>query len=128
MKSVLVGSSPFRVEGKAVWCGQDLSVVIIGGTRPHIGAVAIATARASLAEATERSATASVLCVPGHQDDLPAREAALRLAKATGHTVSVAVGLHVDGAGNLEISRLMEHFQRVLSELEQQLRVRHNPI
>jgi len=42
--------STLVVEAKAVWIGKDLLIYIWGGDRPHIGAVAAAQPRPSLAD------------------------------------------------------------------------------
>ena len=67
---------------EAVWIGPDLLVWIYGGEAPHIGAVAMAQPRASLADPERTSATASVFAYVGHKEDALAKEAAEALASA----------------------------------------------
>jgi len=85
------------LELACVALGRDLMVALSGGTRPHIGAVALAQSRPSLEPGGGRSATASVLALLGHKEDELARELALDLAARLGATVTVACGIHLDG-------------------------------
>ncbi|MEG1160102.1 MAG: hypothetical protein RSD70_06910, partial [Acidaminococcaceae bacterium] len=87
----------------------------------HVGAVAVAVPRASLKQNGELSATASVLCLLGHKDDMPARAAALRLASKLNTNVLVSVGLHVDEATPEEIKMLEKNFKLVLGLIEEWL-------
>lgn len=87
--------------------GEDLSVTLSGGDRPHIGAVALAQARASGEEGRGRSATTSVLALLGHKEDDLARTLASSLAARTGATVCVACGIHLEAASAEEISGIL---------------------
>lgn len=100
-----------------VRCGDDLTVVIGGGEKQHIGAVAVGMPRPSLKDKNVVSSSASVLCLTGHKEDLLARSAALELAKLLGHTVTVTVGLHIDDAPVAAISLLEENFQELLRQI-----------
>lgn len=114
--TVASGTPPCRVEITLLPCGQDLSVTILGGSRPHIGASALALPRPSLADPAKPSASESVLCVPGHKDDVVAKEAAHRLATAFGCTVNVCAGLHLDNATPEDIADMMAAFHTALDE------------
>lgn len=118
-----VGKAPYTVKAEVIQAGRDLAVVITGGIVPHIGAAALATPRLSLKQDGSISASASVLCQVGHKDDLPAREAALRLAAALNTTVLVSVGIHVDAAQTADLQALQANFAQLLSLLERKLAV-----
>ena len=92
------------IEAEAVRIGEDLLVAIFGGERPHIGAVAAAQARPSLADPARTSATASVLTYVGHKEDDIAKRAAEALAAAFGVHAVVTVGIHWDGLTPAEIA------------------------
>ncbi len=77
----------------ALRMGDDLNLVLTGGDREHLGAVALATPHPGRAGGR---ATASVLTLPGHREDLLARRLALHLAATLGVAVSVACGIHID--------------------------------
>jgi len=97
--------------------GTDLVLTIWGGTVPHVGAVALAQARPSLADPGVASATSSVLTLLGHKDDVVAREAADRFAAALGSTVVATAGLHVDAATPEEIQTLIATARCCLDQL-----------
>lgn len=116
-----VGQKPYTITACVILCGQDIAVVIGGGAAPHIGAAALGSPRPSLKNNAEISASASVLCRLGHKDDLPAREAALRLASKFNTNVTVTAGLHIDNASAEDITRLEQNFQQILEEIEEWL-------
>lgn len=87
----------YNLEAFVKRIGQDLLVVIWGGERPHIGAVAVAQPRPSLKDHRLTSATASVFCYPGHKDDIIAKEAAEKISSALNINVTVTAGMHWEG-------------------------------
>ena len=84
--------------------GEDIVVSIWGGQKPHIGAVAAAQPRPSLADSNVISASVSVICFLGHKDDNLAKKTAETLAAAFNAKVVVTVGIHWDGLSQADIS------------------------
>lgn len=84
---------------RALRLGDDLSLTLTGGDREHLGAVALAAPQSG----RDGSATASVLTLPGHREDLLARRLALHLAATLGIAVSVACGIHIDAPTRQEL-------------------------
>lgn len=78
--------------------GKDLCVTIAGGDAPHIGAVALAQVRASLADSSKLSSSVSVLTLLGHKEDEVAKKVAHQIAVACGANVVVSCGVHIDDA------------------------------
>jgi hypothetical protein len=116
------GSDLHKVEATVVFCGKNIAAIIGGGDTPHIGAVAVASPRESLKKDGNISASASVLCVMGHKDDMPARTAALRLASELNTTVSVSVGLHIDNPTKDDFIKIQENFNIMLELLVDNLK------
>ena len=114
VKSFSVGQAPYSVQGVLTMCGSDISLNIGGGMLPHIGAVAVAEPRPSLRQDGSRSASCSVRCMLGHKEDLLAREAAGKLAAATGSRAVVTVGLHIDHVTPKDIGILTNNFWQVV--------------
>ncbi|HLO68396.1 MAG TPA: hypothetical protein VK188_15335 [Holophaga sp.] len=110
-----------RLELTCVPMGEDLLVAVSGGTRPHIGAVALAQARPSLRDPGARSATASVLALLGHKEDGLARTLALTLSARTGAAVAVACGIHLDGAAPGELRDAEALAEQLAAELSGRL-------
>lgn len=87
-----------QVTLQAINVRDDLNVVICGGDKPHIGAVAVAQPRPSLLDAAQASASTSVITVMGHKEDLIAHRTASQITAATGGVTTVSCGVHIDHA------------------------------
>ena len=111
----------YNLEAEAVWIGPDLLVYIWGGQAPHIGAVAMAQPRPSLADPAVTSATASVFTYLGHKEDELAKNAAEALAAALEAKVVVSAGIHWDGLGPEDIQTVVKNGRRLLELLKQRL-------
>ncbi|MCG8532511.1 MAG: hypothetical protein MI749_17865 [Desulfovibrionales bacterium] len=88
----IVKSYPIRIEGG--WVGQDISLTVYGGARPHVGAVALSVMGSSPHDPRRRTCSENVLTVQGHKESDLARTVATRLAKLFDCTVSVTCGIH----------------------------------
>jgi hypothetical protein len=115
------GTGNLRVEIAAFICGKDIVVVIEGGTRYHVGAVALAIPRPSIADPAQISASASVLCVTGHKEDELARDTALQIASLLNCTVTVIAGIHIDAADAQNISELTDNCTYAIRKLMDKL-------
>lgn len=103
------GAGRRRVWGNALFSVGGLSVNLLGGDAPHIGAVAVALPRASLVRRGRRSATTSVLAIVGHKDDAVARSMADALARHLGVTVVVTAGIHIARARPADIAAVLRN-------------------
>jgi hypothetical protein len=110
-----VGEGRHRLWGAVVLSHTAISVNLLGGTRPHIGAVAVAIPRASRARAGRRSTTTSVLALVGHKDDELARTLAAALARDLGVTVVVTAGVHLARARPSDIAVILRNARGVAS-------------
>ena len=111
------GEGRYVVEGTANRTGNGVAVLIVGGEKPHIGAVAIAVPRPSLKGRAKISATCSVYTLLGHKDDEVAKPAAERLASELREVTVVIAGIHVNNASKKEISTLVGNAEKVVQEL-----------
>lgn len=105
------------MEITARWCGRDLVVTLVGGTTPHVGAVAVAQARPSLRGDGSTSSTTSVFALTGHKEDELARWAAGLLAALFDCSVVVTAGIHVDEASGEEIAELEQDARSMVQKL-----------
>ncbi|WP_044351797.1 proteasome assembly chaperone 4 family protein [Dethiosulfatarculus sandiegensis] len=94
MPLVRTGSVDFGLSAQIEEIGPDLLVIVTGGPLPHIGAVAAATPRKSLADPAKTSASTSVFCYVGHKEDEIARFLAQNLAARLKRKVLVTAGMH----------------------------------
>jgi hypothetical protein len=103
-----VNEAGFLVE--ALWqrLGNDYLLSVWGGDA-HIGAVAMAQPRPSLADPDCLSATASVFCYVGHKEDELVKKVSEKLASALGTKVIVVAGLHWDNLNPTQIERIVKN-------------------
>jgi hypothetical protein len=102
--------------------GDDILVAIWGGEKPHIGAVAAAQPRPSLKDPDEISATASVICFPGHKEDTLAKTAAETLAASFNMHAVVTAGIHWDNLSQEGIEQIKKNSEALLNSVVKKLR------
>jgi len=122
--SFAAGRGRCRLWGTAVATGDGVTVTLLGGVRPHLGAVAVGIPRPSLARRERRSATTSVLAVTGHKDDEIARPLADALARRLGQVAVVAAGVHVERPRAADFARIFRNAERVQEILLAEVRAR----
>lgn len=85
----------FKIEANAIPMGEDLIVYIWGGTKPYVGAVAMAIPRPSLKNPDAISSTSSVLTRVGHKED-DIKKVSEKLSSELGKVVVLTGGIHWD--------------------------------
>lgn len=115
--SVESGRGRCRLWGIALVTAGGVALTLVGGERPHVGAVAVGIPRPSLARAGRRSATTSVLTVTGHRDDELARPLAQELARRLGRTAVVVAGVHVERPRARDFQRIFRNAGRAVEAL-----------
>jgi len=103
----------FLVEALLQRIGNDLLLSVWGGAA-HIGAVAMAQPRPSLADPERVSATASVFCYVGHKEDELVKEISERLSSTLGAKVVVAAGLHWDNLTPAGIDKVKKNVRSLV--------------
>lgn len=124
----------FSIQKSPLWLrltvqtmGRDLCVLIGGGKSPaqripdtadgpHVGAVALAQPCPSTTGAG-KSASASVLALHGHKEDLLARALALQVATYTGVNVVLVCGIHADNATPAQIACFESMAHELVAEM-----------
>lgn len=104
MFQVSCGDDRFSLLARVCPVGADLLLVVTGGSRIHIGALALAGSGGAVVE---------TLGLPGHRDDEPARDLAAQVGAATGRTVAVAAGMHWDNPEPADIDRIRRLWRRL---------------
>jgi hypothetical protein len=124
--SVRTSDEAYVVEAEAVRIGPDILVYVWGGERPHIGAVAAAQPRPSLADPSKTSATASVLSYVGHKEKGVAQDKAEAISSRFKTNAVVTAGIHWDDLPSdgvqIIIHRCREITGKVIDALEGQAR------
>ncbi len=114
--SVKTNRGSYDIEAYVRFVGKDLVVVIWGGERPHVGAVAIAQPRPSLRDASVTSSTASVFCLLGHKEDELAKAVSEILSATLDTTVVVTAGIHWDNITEQGITTILNN-TKVLTDM-----------
>jgi len=137
------GDAPYDIHIEAKAIGGDILASVTGGTRPHIGAVALAEpadarhpvtgdplgggtkggdpslgdtyAQDAYSSQDANSPRVALLSAFGHKDALLAEMFAYGLCERFGTTVCAAAGVHVDGAGPDEIALMVENAKTLLA-------------
>jgi hypothetical protein len=111
----------FKIESLIHEMGHDLLVSIWGGSRPHIGALAMATPRPSLKDPEVWSATSSNFTFIGHKEDLLVKKISEKLAAALRRNVVVVAGIHWDGVTAREIKTIEDLTLKLSDEILKKL-------
>ncbi len=95
MDTLIAGTGQFAVSASLQTIGADVLITLWGGTRPHIGSLAVAIPHPQSAPERERSSTVLQFSFPGHRDEAVARRVAERVAARLQRTVAASAGIHV---------------------------------
>ena len=112
----------FDLSASVVKVGPDFVVVIWGGERPHVGAVALAQSRQSLKDNDKRSATASVLSILGHKEDTVVKSVSERLAAVADRPVVVTAGMHWDNLNESDLKQILNNVEILTQMIEAHMR------
>ncbi len=116
MKETLFDGTEIQCE--VIPMGEDVTVAVYGGSRPHVGSVVMATPRPSLT-GEGVSATSSVLNGIGHKDETVARQFAETIAKTKNCTAVCVCGIHIDHLSGEQIAEVTKAADRLLDRLLQ---------
>ena len=111
------GNGPYQVQISAVSVGDDFLVVVRGGDKPHIGAVAVSIPRPSLADSEEVSSSTSVFTLVGHKEDDLAKMLAGKIAATLERNVILTAGIHVDNISEDGIKQVQDNCLGALEQL-----------
>ncbi|MGI6318803.1 MAG: hypothetical protein ACOX1J_08810 [Dethiobacteria bacterium] len=119
--SLVEGETPYQVQVSAFLIGDDLAVMVYGGDKPHVGAIAVSIPRPSLKDPQAISSTTSVFALIGHKEDELAKKMAGKLASALNRKVVLTAGIHVDDLTVSGIREIESNCSKVLEQLLKQL-------
>lgn len=119
---VTEGSMPYEVRAEVCQIGEDVVVLVSGGEKPHVGAVAVGIPRPSLEDPGVVSSTASVFALVGHKEDDVAKIIARKMAALLNKNTVVTVGIHVDNINAEGIKLIQENCDKVVKRILQHYR------
>lgn len=117
MMEIIEGKDEYKVKLVAVRSGEELTVIIFGGEKPHIGAIAISIPRPSLKDSNKMSVSTSVFTLVGHKEDELSKQIAENITKVTKKVTVTILGLHIDKATAQDIEYLIQNTQKVVDKL-----------
>lgn len=113
----------YKIEAKALLVGEDIIVSIWGGTRPHVGAVAMAVPRPSLRDPHITSSTSSVLTRVGHREDDIVKRVSETLSSELDRVAVVSAGIHWDDLTDDEIDTIRSLCDELARRLVERLQM-----
>lgn len=119
---VTEGSMPYEVRAEVCQIGEDVVVLVSGGEKPHVGAVAVGIPRPSLEDPGVVSSTASVFALVGHKEDDVAKIIARKMSALLNKNTVVTVGIHVDNINAEGIKLIQENCDKVVKRILQHYR------
>ena len=108
MHQISCGEGRFQVTVSAIKTDEGIAVIITGGSKSHVGAVVLSSPRPSLT-GEGASCDSWIIPLPGHKDDIIAKELAETLCRQLQVPVSVTAGVHIDNADNNELKLLCKN-------------------
>ncbi|MCU0487343.1 MAG: hypothetical protein MUE67_00155 [Anaerolineales bacterium] len=106
------------LEAVCIECGPDLIVVVGGGSRYHVGAVALSLSLLSLKDTSKLTNSTYQVPVPGHKEEALAREGSLALSRSLRRNVLLSVGIHEENPSRERISYLTEQFFQLVQQIQ----------
>lgn len=99
----------------AVFSGDDLIVVILGGDRPHIGSVSVAYPPFTDEEKKKGKdgVVLNTIPLPGHKDYVVSEMVAEKVSRVLGRVVVVSVGIHIEKASKAEIEEVLKNSEKL---------------
>jgi len=127
-KTFSCGSSPYKVEAEVRLIGSDLLVILYGGSRPHIGSIAVALPRPSLKNKKLISSTSSLYNFSGHKDGVVAQKLSETLSARLNKNVVVVAGIHIDKITQKGIEKVLENCDQLTHKIYNRLKVKRGQI
>ncbi|NLJ79832.1 MAG: hypothetical protein GX335_02280 [Firmicutes bacterium] len=109
MYKITAGIGKHGVEARVFPTKEGIILHLLGGEKPHIGAVVISIPRKSLSGDGSISCTTSTLPFVGHKDDVALKPITEKLAILTEQRVVGISGIHVKDASKEDISILLNN-------------------
>jgi len=107
----------YQIQATAMLIGDDLLVAIWGGTKPHIGAVAVALPRPSIADPQITSSTCSVFTLLGHKEDEIVKMVSEYLSAQLEKNVVVTAGIHWDDLTEEAIEEIVHNCRKLADKI-----------
>ena len=104
----------YKIKAVCVSCGDDLVVVVGGGSRYHLGSLGLTISMPSIKDPAKLTNSTYQVPVPGHKEESLAREASCKLSKFLSKNVVVTVGIHTDEISKELIRAYVDQFNNLI--------------
>lgn len=101
----------YVMEASVIKMPEDIHIVLMGGSRPHIGAISV----------FQRGKKVESFQLEGHKEEAVSKRWAEQISLAYEGTVTVACGIHYDQATKSLIQEIVKQTDEVLEEVIQKL-------
>ena len=106
------------IQAKVTHAGQDIIIVVTGGSRPHVGSVVLAQP----CDSGRGSVSCSVLTIPPHKEEAVARPIAEAVCKTSAQVTVVTAGIHEDSLDTEGVRTYLDLAEKMAAELAERFR------
>ncbi len=106
------------IRSQVTHAGEDIVIVVTGGSRPHVGSVVLAQPCGS----GRSGVSCSVMTIPPHKEEAVARPIAEAVCRASGRVTVVTAGIHEDRLDAVGVRVYLELARRMATELAERFR------
>jgi hypothetical protein len=106
---VKAGNGKHTVCLLATVTADGLIIQLLGGEKPHVGAVVLSVIRPDSLNQEKAKCNSTVVPRLGHREDEIARPIAEEIAGALRQTVALVAGIHIDNATQADIKILVDN-------------------
>ena len=106
---VKAGTGKYTVCLNGTVTADGLIVQLMGGEKPHVGAVVLTVLRPDSIDSEKIKCNSTVVPRLGHREDDIAKPIAEEIAKSLRQTVALVAGIHIDNATSEDIKILVEN-------------------
>lgn len=107
----------YTLEAMLTITDDGIMLLLCGGDKPHIGTVVMSCSRPSIKGREAISCTTSVINRLSHKDDIILVPLAEAICKKADTVVVASGGVHIDGAEESDIKRLMNNMEILTKEI-----------
>ncbi len=107
----------YPLHSMSILVGEDLLTCVWGGPKPHIGAIAVALPRPSIADPRVTSSTASVFTLLGHKEDVIVKMVSERLSARLNRNVVAAAGIHWNHLNEDAVAEIVSNCEELAQKI-----------
>ncbi len=106
------------IHAEVTLAGDDIVIVVTGGSRPHVGSVVLAQP----SDQGRGAVSCSVLTIPPHKEEAVARPIAEAVCKTSAQVTVVTAGIHEDRLDAEGVRIYLDLAEKMAAELAERLR------